>query len=199
MGNFQSFRIGFDDQPKRDPNRKNPYLQVGPGEVAGFSSNEEFMAALRDPRYSAAGQDGEDFREAVKEMLKNSDLGTSHNAKAAAQRRTDWRTEEDRQILREHIQTLMNDPKYETSALFRRQVREQIEKNPGLFETAMPQGTKIKARIQLGEEDRAEVRKVLDEEKKTAREEAKKAAVAEAERRAAAPYIDALSGEAQDE
>jgi phosphoglucomutase len=87
----------------------------------------------------------------------------------------------DRAILREHIQSLMADPRYETSTLFRKQVREQIEANPHLFEQGMPTPVKVNGRVQLGADDHAAVRSAFDKE----REEKHQAEVKAATDRAA--------------
>ena len=109
----------------------------------------------------------------------------SHNEQAATQRRSDWRAEEDRAILREHIQSLMADPRYETSTLFRKQVREQIEANPHLFGQRMPSPTRVNGRVQLSSEHLAEIQAAIAKEKQDKREAEAKAAADRAAKLAA--------------
>jgi hypothetical protein len=171
-------------------------------EEIGFNSREEFHKAIANPKYNAPGAEGEAFRRLVARMVQNSEqewTDAGHNSKAAAQRQADWKADEDKQILREWVAEQMRDPRYETSALFRRQVREAIEKNPHLAEVAMPTPTRLNGRVQLSSEHAAEVQAAIAKEKQDAREQAKKNAMEAAARRAAMPYHDLVTGEDSDE
>jgi hypothetical protein len=192
-----------------DPNPSpNPWLKdFGPDH--GFNSEQEMIDAMSDPRYSAPGQEGEHFRELVSLMLKQSDFSgagnvlTTNEGKAAA-RKAELLLQEDKQIIREHAQSLFSDPRYATSALFRRQVREQIAANPHLADMIAPQGPTVKKfRLALGEDDLNEVKKVIADEKKAEREQNRKDAIERAVRDAERPYIDVtgmdVSGEDNDE
>lgn len=178
-----------------DPSAVNPWLKdFGPDH--GFNSEQEMIDAMSDPRYSAAGQEGEHFRELVSLMLKQSDFSgagnalTSNEAKAAA-RKAQVILDEDKQIIREHAQSLFDDPRYATSALYRRQVREQIEANPHLADMIVPQGPSVKSfRMQLGEEDFNEVKKAVADQKKAEREQNRKEAIEAAIKEAERPYVD---------
>jgi hypothetical protein len=190
--------IGQDSAP-RDPKTPNKYLKGENPADCAFATQREMLDAMARPEYETDAE----YRAAVAVMVANSDFSGqdsgNHNAKAAAQRRADWKTDEDRQILREHIESMMNDPKYETSALFRRQVREQIAAHPDLFELAAPTPTRVNGRVQLDGSDYATTKKALDDQREAAREQAKKDAIAEAERRAGLKYFDLVTGEASDE
>lgn len=179
-----------------DPNPEpNPFLK-GFDESYGFNSEQEMIDAMSDPRYSAPGQDGVHFREFVALMLKQSDFSgagnvlTTNEGKAAA-RKAQVLLEEDQQIIREHAQSLFDDPRYATSALFRRQVREQIAANPHLADMVVPQGPSVrKFRMELGEEDMLEVKKAVADEKKAEREKNRKEALEQAIKEAERPYLD---------
>jgi hypothetical protein len=192
-----------------DPNpTPNPWLKDF-DETYGFNSEAEMVAAMSDERYSAPGQAGEHYRELVTLMVKQSDFSGAGNVlqtnegKAAA-RKAELLLQEDKQILREHAASLFNDPRYSTSALFRRQVREQIAANPHLADMIAPQGPTVKKfRLALGEEDLKEVKKMIEEEKAAEREQNRKDAIERAVRDAERPYIDVtgmdVSGEDNDE
>jgi hypothetical protein len=203
MSNFAQFQIlptAVDAEAVNAAMKK--LLKGATLEEIGFNSREEMLAAMRDKRYEASGAEGEAYRRLVAISIQNSQhewTDASHNEKAAAQRQAEWKADEDKQILREWITEQMKDPRYETSALFRRQVREAIEKNPALYEQAAPQPTRVEGRVQLGAEDHAAVRAALDKEREEKREAAKKDAIEAATRRAAMPYIDAITGEPSDE
>ena len=179
-----------------DPNpAPNPWLEKF-DETYGFNSEQEMIDAMSDPRYSAPGQAGAHYRELVALMLKQSDFSgqgnvlTTNEGKAAA-RKAELLLQEDKQILREHAQSLFNDERYATSALFRRQVREQIAANPHLADMIVPQGPSVKSfRMQLGEADLNEVKKMIDDEKKAAFEQSRKEAIESAVKEAEQRFVD---------
>lgn len=176
-----------------DPNpAPNPWLEKF-DETYGFNSEQEMIDAMSDERYSAPGQAGAHYRELVALMLKQSDFSgqgnvlTTNEGKAAA-RKAQVLLDEDKQIIREHAQALFDNPLYETSALYRRQVREQIAANPHLADMIVPQGPSVRRfKMELGEADLNEVKKMIDDEKKAAfeqsRQEAMEAAAKEIEQR----------------
>jgi hypothetical protein len=190
MGNFHSFKASVPD-----PQAANPWLEKF-DESYGFNSEQEMIDAMSDERYSAPGQAGEHFRELVSKMLSQSDFSgegsvlTSNEAKAAA-RKAQVLLDEDKQILMEHAQSLFSNPLYATSALFRRQVREQIAAHPHLADMIVPPGPSVrKFKMQLGEEDLNEVKKMIDNEKKAAFEQSRKEAIEAAVKEAEQRYVD---------
>lgn len=176
-------------------NPANPWLKTFDADH-GFNSEQELVEAMSDARYSAPGEAGEHFREFVALMLKQSDFSgagnalTTNEAKAAS-RKAQTLLDEDKQILREHAAALFNDPKYQTSALYRRQVRDQIAANPHLADLIIPKGPSVtNFRGQLTEADLSEVKKTLADEKKAEREQNRKDAIERAVRDAERPYVD---------
>ena len=187
---MNSYRLQA-NAPNPNPS-PNPWLRdFGPDH--GFNSEAELVEAMSDARYSAPGQEGEHFRELVTLMLKQSDFSgelTTNEAKEAS-RKSQVLLDEDKQILREHAASLFNDPRYCTSALFRRQVREQIEAHPHLADMIVPQGPSVKKfRLQLSEADMLEARKNIEEERKAAFDQQRKEAIEAATRDAEQRFID---------
>lgn len=179
-----------------DPFAENPWMKTLQPDH-GFPTQAEWLEAVQDPRYNAPGQAGEHFREYVAALLKQSDFDgdgghdlTTNQAKAAA-RKSQALLDEDKEILREHAQSLFDNPLYATSALYRRQVRDQIAANPHLADLIIPKGPSVtNFRGQLTEDDLLEVKKTIAEEKKTEREQNRKDAIERAVREAERPYVD---------
>lgn len=211
MGNqtFHSFVVGSQqEESKRDPNKPNQYLQgLESDEFAAFATQAEMVEAMASEKYATDAE----YREAVMVMVANSDFGgatlngqevlTSNEAKAA-KRKADWLAQEDAAILKEHVQSLMNDPRYETSTLYRRQVREQILANQELIEKTIPSTkgpTRVSGRIQFSGQDYEEVKaglaKQAEEQRKKDAREAADAIIRQAEQK----YVDVVGTPASDE
>jgi hypothetical protein len=167
-----------------DPTVENPWMKTLQPDH-GFPTQAEWLEAIRDPRYSAPGQAGQHFREYVAALLSQSDFDgngghdlTTNEAKAAA-RKSQVVLDEDKQILREHAQSLFSAPRYSTSALFRRQVRDQIGANPHLADLIVaPNGPSIKSsRLVATEVDYADIKKKIADEKKAEQEINRKEAI----------------------
>ena len=179
-----------------DPPIENPFMKTLQPDH-GFPTQAEWLEAVQDPRYNASGQAGQHFREYAAALLKQSDFDgdgghdlTTNEAKAAA-RKSQALLDEDKEIIREHAQSLFSDPRYATSALFRRQIREQIAANPHLADLIIPKGPSVtNFRGQLTEDDLLEVRKTIADEKKAEREQNRKDAIERAVRDAERPYVD---------
>jgi hypothetical protein len=171
-----------------------------------FDNQQQMLDAMRRPEYESDPE----FRKAVAIMVANSTFGTNHNESVRLARKADARRVEDQAIVREQVNRMFGkkdvngDLLYEKSPTYRREVENYIRANSDALDAAMPNlvshGTRMpKMRVQLTSDHAAEVQAGLAKEREAKREAAKKSAIAEAERRSAAPYIDALTGEASDE
>lgn len=138
---FQRFQIG-QDQQQEVGHRVNKYLgKEAEWSKHGFSSQAEVQAAFQDPRYETDPE----FRDAVIIMLQYSpeehapgnagsgiEIGNGvlerkmANAEAARQA-------EDAACWNEYVGKLFSDPRYETSPMYRREVRELIAKHEAEF------------------------------------------------------------------
>ncbi|MBS0180013.1 MAG: hypothetical protein JSR20_14755 [Nitrospira sp.] len=142
---FQRFMIGQDQQQEAG-NRTNKYLgKEAEWSKHGFSSQSEVQAAFQDSRYETDPE----FRDAVIIMLGNSpeehapgmpgsgiQVGQGVLEKAMANRAA-ARAAEDQAIYNEKITEMFNNPKYQTSPSYRREVEDFIRAHEAEIQNAV--------------------------------------------------------------
>lgn len=202
---FFRYQIGQDTPQEEEGKRTNKYL--GPESrwaECGFNSQAECQAAFQDERY----QTDEAYRFAVQVMLKNSPEFAPGQAGSGIQigngilERAMSNTEaarqaEDAACWNEYVTGLFNDPRYATSPMYRREVRELIAKHQDQFD-ASPLGGRVvdrtgqAMRIELTSDAVSETRERLKVEKtEHAKVDAKAVAISAARR----AYFSAIGKE----
>ncbi|MEK6803928.1 MAG: hypothetical protein AABZ34_14860 [Nitrospirota bacterium] len=142
---FQRFMIGSDTPQEEVGKRTNRYL--GPEErwsLCGFNSQKECQEAFQDKRY----QVDEEYRFAVRVMLSNSPEYSPGNAGSGIQigngvleramsNREAARRQQDQEIYSERISEMFNNPKYQTSPSYRREVEDFIRAHEAEIDQAV--------------------------------------------------------------
>lgn len=195
---FQRFMIDQDAPQEEHGKRTNKFIgQESRWSEVGFNSQKECQDAFRDERY----QTDPEYRFAVQVMLKNSPEFAPGNAGSGVQLGNGIlekamsnpeaaREAEDAACWNEYVGKLFNDPRYETSPMYRREVRELIAQHQDQFDASPLAGrvvnrTNESIRIQLDGD-------ALGEARASRKAEQQETAKAEAKVRARAAYFAAL-------
>ncbi|MBS0169422.1 MAG: hypothetical protein JSR62_03640 [Nitrospira sp.] len=199
---FTRYTIGSDKPQEEIGQRNNRYIGPESGwKDHGFNSMEECQAAFQSELY----QVDEEYRLAVQIMLANSPEFAPGNAGSGIEigngvlerkmANTDAaRQAEDAACWNEYVQNLFNDPRYHTSPIYRREVRELIAKHEAEF-NGSPLASRVvdrtgqAMRIELTSDAIAETREQLKAEHKA---DAKAQAQAAARSAARQAYFSAL-------
>ncbi|MCW5797204.1 MAG: hypothetical protein KIT40_01780 [Nitrospira sp.] len=203
---FYRYQIGQDTPQEEEGKRTNKYL--GPESrwaECGFNSPAECQAAFQDERY----QTDEAYRFAVQVMLKNSPEFAPGQAgsgiqigngvlESAMANRAAARAQDDQAIYNDQITEMFNNPKYQTSPTYRRQVEDFMRAHEGEIQQAVGHRAVDRTnditpiRIQMDGDALTETRNQLKAERKAnAKVEAQDAARSAARR----AYFESLGQE----
>lgn len=120
--NFQRVKLNSDGSEQGKPTVNEFYGETPEGgRSGGFRNADALAAAVNDERYANDAA----YRSAVSQLVGK----TSEGVLAGHQPKYDGRAAEQIEVEREWVTTAMSDPRYASSALYRRQVAEHIARS----------------------------------------------------------------------